>query len=783
MNQVTLPGLAIKNSVLFPYVVMPLVVSRAKSVAAIEAALASEDKQIVVVTQRDPYIEDPGIADVYKTGTLAVIKKIARINNAIHVEVQGLTRVALDTIGTEGNYLKFSVNYLPDCKDESEETEALYRLVMETVGEMLNLVKPEMKANLSFIMSGVENSLQQIYFLVSFLPLDVEREEELLSATSRLALLKLLYTYLVHEVHVLKLRSQIDSEVQSSLEGERREILLRRQMHAIQKELGEETDEQSDVRELRKSLEDKNLPEPVRQEVEKELKQLERSSSSSPQYQTTRAHIELILELPWNTATSDMLDLDRAQRILDDEHFDLKDVKQRILEHLAVMKLNPQAKAPILCFVGPPGVGKTSVGRSIANAMGRKFERMSLGGLHDEAELRGHRRTYIGAMPGRIIQAIRRVGTKNPVLMLDEVDKLGRDFRGDPAAALMEVLDPVQNVEFRDNYLDMPFDLSGVFFITTANTLDNIPEPLLDRMEILRLSGYSDEEKVQIARRYLIPRRWQEAGITLEQLLVSDDALRRVIRRYTREAGVRDLERVLGSLARKAASRIVKGEGVESAISKIEVRVEDLAGILGPESFRDEQLRSMLQAGVVAGLAWTPAGGDVLYVEAVLLGKGRQLLLTGQLGEVMQESAKIAQSYVWANLDALGIDKDRALHHGVHIHVPAGAVPKDGPSAGVTMVTALVSLYSGLPVRADLAMTGEITLSGLVLPVGGIKEKIIAAHRAGIRHVILPTENEKDLVELSAPVRTEMEFICVHNIHQVLEAAIPSLSHPGLVAV
>jgi ATP-dependent Lon protease len=541
-------------------------------------------------------------------------------------------------------------------------------------------------------------------------------------------------------------------------------------LRAIQGELGEQSPEQAEVEELHKRMEETELPELARKEVEKELSRLARMSSSAPDYQITRTYVELVLELPWIKATEDVLDLDHARAILDEDHFDLEEVKARIIEHLAVMKLNPKAKAPILCFVGPPGVGKTSLGQSIARALGRKFERMSLGGLHDEAELRGHRRTYIGAMPGRIIRAIRRAGVKNPLLMLDEVDKLGRDFRGDPAAALMEILDPAQNSAFHDNYLDLPFDLSQIFFITTANTLDSIPRPLLDRMEILRLPGYSDEEKRAIASRYLIARQIAEAGLTGEQVSIPDETLSYIIRRYTREAGVRELERVLGRIARKVATRVARGD-----TRPLTITPGDLSEWLGPERFFSEQARKDLLPGVAAGLAWTEAGGDVLYVEAVLLPEGKKLVLTGQLGTIMQESAKAAQSYIWSKAEDLGASKETIRQSGVHIHVPAGAIPKDGPSAGVTMVTALTSLYTYRPVCSDTAMTGEITLSGLVLPVGGVKEKVLAAHRAGIRRVILPKENGKDLRELPEHVREEMEFILARSIEDVLIAAIPEL--------
>jgi ATP-dependent Lon protease len=542
--------------------------------------------------------------------------------------------------------------------------------------------------------------------------------------------------------------------------------VLRQQKRAIEHALGE-TEDDPDIAELKADLLDAHLPETVQKEVDRELGRLARMSASAADYQVSRAYLELIAELPWHARTEDQLDLDHAESVLDEDHYGLGDLKERILDALAVMQLNPDAKAPILCFVGPPGVGKTSLGQSIARAMGRKFERLSLGGLHDEAELRGHRRTYIGAMPGRILQAVRRAGVINPILMLDEIDKLGRDFRGDPAAALMEILDPAQNQEFRDNYLNLPFDLSRVLFITTANTLEGIPRPLLDRMEILELSGYSDMEKQAIARHYLIPRQRREAGLDESQLQISDEALQRAIRGYTREAGVRELERVMGSIARKRARQVVNAE---TPLSET-IEAVDLETLLGPQKFRPDQAREAMVPGVAAGLAWTEAGGDVLYVEATLTPKDEKVTLTGHLGQVMQESAHAARSHLWSAAGTLGIDRKKIEENGVHIHVPAGAVPKDGPSAGVTMATALYSAYTGKPVPDDLAMTGELTLSGLVLPVGGIKEKLLAAHRAGKHRVIVPAENESDLRKLPQAVREELTVILVSSIEEVFSAA------------
>jgi ATP-dependent Lon protease len=602
------------------------------------------------------------------------------------------------------------------------------------------------------------------------LTLDLEKEHRLLAANSQIEALRLMHEYLNHELQVVELRQKIQSQAASEMSREQREYLLRQQLRAIQQELGERSPEQADIEELRERLEALEISDQVRKEAERELARLERLPSASPEYQVTRTYLEFVTELPWSKTTEDKLDLLRAREVLDEDHYNLKEVKDRIIEHLAVLKLNPNAKAPILCFVGPPGVGKTSLGKSIARAIGREFSRMSLGGLHDEAELRGHRRTYVGAMPGRIIQAVRRAGVRNPLLMLDEVDKLGRDFRGDPAAALLEILDPAQNHEFRDNYLDLPFDLSKVFFVTTANALDTIPQALLDRMEILRLAGYSDIEKRTIARQFLLPRQRTEAGLSEANLAVPDETVARIIRGYTREAGVRELERMLGTVCRKVATKFATGQ-----TEPVSVRPEDLGDLLGPERFFEEAARKDLPPGVAAGLAWTQAGGEILYVEAVRIPEGKDLTLTGQLGNVMKESAKAARSYVTSKADYLGIDPER-LKGGVHIHVPAGATPKDGPSAGITMAVALAALSAELPARSDTAMTGEVTLTGLVLPVGGIKEKILAAHRSGIRRVILPKQNQKDLRDLPEHVVQELEFVFVDRIDEGLVAAIPALA-------
>jgi ATP-dependent Lon protease len=767
----TLPVLPLKNIVLFPYLFAPLAVGRPASVAAVEAALATEEKTFVVVAQRNTETDQPAPEDLYTIGTRAVVKKMARSQQGVELLVQGVERVIILKVEQTEPYLKARVQAMPLPTDTSTQIEALHRAVLELAGRALELAQPQTPVQIQQILSQAGDPLQLVYLLGSMMSLDVAKEQALLEAPTREAALRLLHGYLSHELQVLELRQKINSQAQNEMSKEQRDYMLRQQMRAIQEELGEKNPEQAEIEVLRQRLAEADLPDDVRKEAERELSRLERMPPAAPDYQLTRTYLELVVELPWKKRTTDILDLAQARRILDEDHYDLREVKDRILEHLAVLKLNPQARSPILCFVGAPGVGKTSLGQSIARALGRKFERTSLGGMHDEAELRGHRRTYIGAMPGRILQAIRRAGVNNPVLMLDEVDKLGRDFRGDPAAALLEILDPAQNFAFRDNYLDLPFDLSHVFFITTANALDTIPQPLLDRMETLRLAGYSNEEKLEIARRYLLPRQLEQTGLKPEQFILLDETLRQVISRYTREAGVRQLERMLGQLARKVAVRFAEGHS-----EPVTVRQENLEELLGPERFQLERARPHLPPGVATGLAWTEAGGEVLYIEASLLPGGRRLRLTGQLGHVMQESAKAAQSYIWAHAEQLGIDPELFRTSGVHIHVPAGAVPKDGPSAGVAMITALASLYSQLPARSDTAMTGEITLTGLVLPIGGVKEKVLAARRAGIRRVILPRDNQKDLRELPEPVRQEIEFIFAERVEEVLAAAIPDLA-------
>ena len=777
-----LPVLPLKNAVVYPQIIVPLRVGRTKSLAAVHAAV-EHGRQLLTVAQLDGELEDPQREDLRNVGTIVKISRIEKSDNSAQVIVQGLQRVKLSNPTSETSFMALEYEPLPvlnidDSSDDAPAVHALLRENLELAQRIAELLDSDNGAQAYHALVGsITDPVTQMYRIASFAQLTLTQEQEVLECDSTHALMQKVHDLLGHELQVTELRRQIAKQARNDMDDQQREHVLRQQKRAIEHALGETGDDE-DITELKGQLDDAKLPETVQKEVDRELARLARMSANAADYQVARAYLELVAELPWHKQTEDQLDLVHAQNILDEDHYGLEDVKERILESLAVMQLNPEAKAPILCFVGPPGTGKTSLGQSIARAMGRKFERLSLGGLHDEAELRGHRRTYIGAMPGRILQSVRRAGVSNPILMLDEIDKLGSDFRGDPAAALMEILDPAQNKEFRDNYLNLPYDLSHVLFITTANTLDGIPRPLLDRMEVLELSGYSDMEKQAIARKYLAPRQQKESGLTEAQLNISDDALHAMIRRYTREAGVRELERVIARLARKRARQVV-GEEVEEEVGEDvgENHIEDLIdksalpGLLGPEKFKSDKGRENLPAGVAAGLAWTEAGGDVLYVEATFTHKDEKVILTGHLGQVMQESAKAARSYIWAHADQLGVDRKQIEERGVHIHVPAGAVPKDGPSAGVTMATALISAYSSRVVRDDLAMTGELTLSGLVLPVGGIKEKLLAAHRAGMRHIILPRDNEADLTKLPDAVREELQITLAAHLDDVLAAA------------
>ena len=771
----TLPLLPLKNLVIFPTLVAPVAVGRARSLASVKVS-ANGSREVIVVLQRDPEAEEPTQEELHEIGTLCTVSRVEERNGGAQVIVQGNQRVRIDSVDEVDDYLSAVYTPIDDLSinlddDVEPRIEALHREVLELARDIANSLNPD-KGDQIFqqFIGQIDEPISQMYKIASVAQnLSTEERQELLQINSENELLTRIHEVLQHEHAVTEIQKEIQSQARDDVENQQREHVLRHQKRAIEQALGEDEGDE-DIAELKEELRQANLPESVQKEVDRELKRLSRMSPNAADFQVSRGYLELVAELPWNVITEDNLELQSAKEVLDEDHFGLDDVKERILEALAVLLLNPETKASILCFVGPPGVGKTSLGQSIARAMGRKFERMSLGGLHDEAELRGHRRTYIGAMPGRILQAVRRCGVRNPVLMLDELDKMGRDYRGDPGAALMEILDPAQNKEFRDNYLNLPFDLSKVFFITTANTLEGIPRALIDRMEVLELTGYSELEKVEIARRFLIPRQQENAGLKPEQLELTDEGLRLAIQRYTREAGVRELERTIGRLARKRAKDSLLNEPQTEPIDESSV-----TDMLGPERFKSDKSRARLTNGVATGLAWTEAGGDVLYVEASLTHKDEKVTITGHIGQVMQESVKAARSCIWSEADALNIDRSKIEDSGVHVHVPAGAVPKDGPSAGITMATALASAYSEKQVRDDIAMTGELTLSGLVLPVGGIREKVLAAHRSGIRHVILPKENESELEKLPEAIRSEMQLSLVETLSDVMKLAIPEL--------
>jgi ATP-dependent Lon protease len=771
-----IPILPLQNTTLFPETVVPLSVGRERSVKAVEAALATEEKLIGCITTKTPDVtgNEAKYEDLYKIGTIVNIKRMMRNDGVMQLIVQGADRFEVLEWTMEQPCIKAKVHILPPLRTvDNEEVEALKRNIQGMIQQALALL-PQVPAEIRNAVMSQNDPVQLAYFLASVLDLGVETEQKMLESSTVDGLLTLTHAALARELEIMQIRSKIATEAQTEMDKSQRDYILRQQMKQIQKELGEdETGEKAEAAQLRERLDTADLPEDVRKEAERELKRMEQLPQSAPDYHVIRTYLEYVLELPWKKASEEKLDLNEARKILDEDHYGLEDIKERILESLAVVKLRPDSKSPILLFVGPPGVGKTSLGRSIARALGREFERMSLGGMRDEAELRGHRRTYIGAMPGRIIQGLRRVGVNNPVMMLDEIDKLGNDFRGDPSAALLEILDPAQNFSFRDNYLDLPFDLSKVFFIATANQLGPIPMPLRDRMEIIQLAGYSDQEKLHIALQYLIPRQIKENGLTPDQLEITEDAIHVLTGRYTREAGVRQLERTIGNLARKVALKVAQGD-----TDKVIIRAEDVKTYLGPPRVHREEARKELPAGVATGMAWTEMGGEVLFIEATGLPGGSGLMLTGQLGEVMKESAQAARSYLWSHAAEFGIDPEAIKQSGVHVHVPAGAIPKDGPSAGVTMASALASLYTGRKVRTDTAMTGEITLSGLVFPVGGIKEKVMAAHRAGIRRIILPAQNEADTEEIPEDIRKELTIIPATRVSDVLNAALEE-SEPG----
>ncbi len=765
-----IPILPIKGGVVFPNLMVPLVVTTPSSQKLIDDALAS--KRIVgAVTQKKEDTEKPGPDDLYGMGTACMILKMIRTPDGnMRVLVQGLERVKILKYTKTDPYLVAEVLVLKEEKREGVEVEALKHNVLSMFQEIVKN-SPYLPDEFITVALNIGEPGKLADFIASYMNLKVEEKQEILEAVDPEERLRKLLPKLSRELEVIRLSTKIQQEVKSELDRGQREFILREQLKAIQKELGIKDEREAEIQELREKIEAAGMPEEVKKVALKELDRFSKIPPGSPEYTVSRTYLDWLVELPWNKETEDNLDLKRAEKILKEDHYNLEKVRDRILEFLAVRKLKKDTKGPILCFVGPPGVGKTSLGRSIARALGRKFVRISLGGVHDEAEIRGHRRTYIGALPGRIIQGIKQAGSKNPVFMLDEIDKVGVDFRGDPQAALLEVLDPEQNKEFVDHYLDVPFDLSKVLFIATANITATIPPALLDRMEILELPGYVDEEKLAIAKGYLIPRQIKENGLEDLRIRFTKNAILKIIREYTREAGVRNLERKIGAILRKIAKEYAMSN---LAIKDMKIGVKEVEKYLGPPEYYSEVKERKGEPGVVTGLAWTPTGGDILFIEALKMPGGKRLILTGQLGDVMKESAEAALSLVRSLADELNIDKKFYDKYDIHIHVPAGAIPKDGPSAGIAMFTALVSLLTETPVDPELAMTGEITLRGKVMPVGGIKEKVIAAKRAGIKRVILPKWNEKDLQEIPKHIKQGLNFIFVNNVRDVLRAVFGS---------
>jgi ATP-dependent Lon protease len=768
-----IPVLPVRDTVLFPHAVLPLTVGRESSIHLIESL--GEERTIVVATQVDARLDTPGPSDLHTVGTLATVHKVVRMpNQSRFVFTEGVERVRLINYTQTEPFMVAEIAPLEEVESQSPaNSEALVRNVIDQFQQIVS-ESPTLSDELRTIAANIEDPSRLVDFVASSLPfLTTDDKQQLLETSTVGERLERLNQHLAKEIEVQQLRAKIQTEVQGQVQQSQRDYYLREQMKAIQKELGEQDEGQREVEDLRAKIDAAGMPEDVKKEANKELSRLARMSPMAADYGLTRNYIEWLAVLPWAKSSGSTIDIKKAKEILDEDHYELKKVKDRILDYLSVLELKPNMKGPILCFVGPPGVGKTSLGRSIARSLGRKFQRISLGGMHDEAEIRGHRRTYIGALPGQIIQSIRRAEVNDPVIMLDEIDKLGRDFRGDPASALLETLDPEQNNTFRDNYLDVPFDLSKVLFICTANMLDTVPLPLLDRMELIPLQGYSEEEKVHIANRYLIPRQIKENGLTEENIEIPESAVRHIVRHYTREAGVRKLEQVIGTVCRKQARRVVEGDK-----SKLVVDRPILKEFLGGIQVRvdTEVAERVKRPGVAVGLAWTPAGGDILFIEAnKMKGKGG-FTMTGQIGEVMQESMQAALTWVRSNAASLGLDEEFTKEVDLHIHVPAGAIPKDGPSAGVTMATVLVSLLTDNPVRPLTAMTGEITLSGNVLPVGGIKEKFLAARRAGIDCVILPDENRQSVEEDLSPEMIEgVQIHYAKHIEDVLVVALPQL--------
>jgi len=770
----TISVLPLRNSVLFPGSIIPIDVGRPKSVRLIEEAIAHERPIIGIVTQRDAATEDPGEADLNEVGCAARILKVIKLaKDNYSVILQGVMRIHLDALVESEPFITAKVSELEDVLDSAAEVEAdaLVANIRETAKKLISLV-PELPREAAALLDSVNDPGQVADLVVSNLDIESSEKQDVLESTDVLERLRKVLTLLTRQLEILKVRERINSQVQEEMGHSQREYVLRQQLKAIKGELGEHDEDGGEADEFAQKIAEAKMPEEAEKAALKQLDRLRQMQPSSAEYTVTRTYLEWLVELPWAVSTEDQIDIKTVREILDEDHYDLVKVKKRIIEYMAVLKLNASKKGPILCLMGPPGVGKTSLGKSVAKAIGRKFVRISLGGVRDEAEIRGHRRTYVGSLPGRLIQGLKRAGTNNPVIVLDEIDKLGHDFRGDPASALLEVLDPEQNHTFSDHYLEVPFDLSKVMFIATANYIDPIPPALKDRLEMIELPGYTRQEKSAIAKRFLIPKQIAEHGLDSAEVQVefSDEAVLELVDSYTREAGVRNLEREASAVIRGVAVRVVEGE-LEGKITVDKAMVNEL---LGPQKFMPEMKERISEPGVATGLAWTPVGGEIMFIECTRMeGKGG-LMLTGQLGDVMKESAQAALSFVKAHMDTLGITKDRIEGHDIHVHVPAGAIPKDGPSAGVAMIAALSSLLTDTCVRADVAMTGEITLRGLVLPVGGIKEKMLAAHRAGIKRIVLPHRNEKDVVDVPEEIRDEMEIVYAKTVEDVLASVLES---------
>jgi ATP-dependent Lon protease len=764
------PVVPTRSVALFPGAVGPITIGREMSIAAAQEAVRAGHK-IALLAQRDPDVAQPGAADLYGVGVLAtLLRYVTSPDGAHHMVCQGESRFRVVEIVRETPFLAARIEQLAEPEGSGAEIEARFALLKERAMAALALV-PQAPPELQRLIAGIDSPGALADIVANFMDLPPQEKQEVLETLALRPRLEKLLRHVSHRLEVLKITKDISEQTQAALGERQREVVLREQLRQLQKELGEDGGEQAGLAELGKQIGAAGMPPEVEEHARRELRRLERLQEASPEHGMLRSYLDWLVALPWSRVDAEDIDIERARRVLDEDHYGLEKVKRRILEYLAVRKLNPQGRSPILCFVGPPGVGKTSLGQSIARALGLKFVRVSLGGLHDEAEIRGHRRTYIGALPGNIIQALRKAGTRNPVLMLDEIDKLSASFQGDPAAALLEVLDPEQNASFRDNYIAQPFDLSRVLFIATANVLETVVGPLRDRMEIIELSGYTEEEKLEIAKRYLVRRQLEANGLAAGQFSVTDRALRRVISEYTREAGCRSLERQIGALVRNAAMQIAEGRA-----RSVSFDAGDVEAALGASRFENEVAARTSVPGVATGLAWTPVGGDILFIESARLPGDGRLILTGQLGDVMKESAQTALSLLKAQASELGIEPRLFEAADIHVHVPAGAIPKDGPSAGVAMFVSLASLMRRQPVRPDVAMTGEVSLRGLVLPVGGIKEKTIAAARAGIRRVILPARNRRDLEDIPQSVRARLEFIWVERVEEALKAAF---SEPG----